>query len=115
LRERGIHGAYAKLAVAPGGKALREAIDFVRRTPAARGCNLTLPHKIDVLAMLDEVDERARRIGAVNTVVRQADGRLHGRNTDAFGFIEHLRQSAPGWRPAPGQWPSSAPVARHAR
>jgi shikimate dehydrogenase len=102
MRQRKISGAYTKLAVAPGGAALRQAIDFVRRTPNARGCNLTLPHKIDVLPMLDSVDPAAQRIGAVNTVVKQPDGSLRGSNTDAFGFLEHLRQSAPDWQPASG-------------
>jgi shikimate dehydrogenase len=102
MRLRKISGAYTRLAVAPGGAALRQAIEFVRRTANARGCNLTLPHKVDVLAMLDSVDPAARRIGAVNTVVKQPDGSLRGSNTDAFGFLEHLRQSAPGWKPGSG-------------
>jgi shikimate dehydrogenase len=97
LKQRAVKAAYDRLAVAPGGAALRAAIDFVRRTRTARGCNLTLPHKIDVLPLLDSIDERAARIGAVNTVVKQPDGSLRGSNTDAFGFIEHLHQSAPGW------------------
>lgn len=97
LGERGINGSYGRLAVAPGGEALRATLDFIRKTPHARGCNLTLPHKIDVLGMLDRIEPGAARIGAVNTVVKQADGTLEGRNTDAFGFIEALRSGAPGW------------------
>ena len=96
LGERGIAGFYGRLAVAPGGEALRVTFDFIRRTPHARGCNLTMPHKIDALAMLDRVDPRAARIGAVNTVVKLPDGALEGRNT-AFGFIEALRSGAPAW------------------
>ncbi|MBX3499787.1 MAG: shikimate dehydrogenase [Alphaproteobacteria bacterium] len=99
LQERGIDGFYGRLAVAPGGAALRATLDFIRSTPHARGCNLTLPHKIDVLGMLDHVDAGATRIGAVNTVVKRADGTLEGRNTDAFGFIAALRAGAPSWKP----------------
>ncbi len=100
LKERGIAGYYGRLAVEPGGAALRATFDFIRRTPQARGCNLTLPHKIDALALLDAVTPAAQRIGAVNTIVKQADGSLEGRNTDTFGFIEALRAGAPGWRAA---------------
>lgn len=99
LRERGIAGHYGRLAVAPGGEALRATLDFIRRKPLARGCNLTLPHKIDVLGMLDRIEPGAERIGAVNTVVKLADGTLEGRNTDAFGFIAALRAGAPAWKP----------------
>lgn len=53
-----------------------------------RGCNITMPHKQAAMALLDAVDEEAARIGAVNTVVRGADGRLTGYNTDAPGFME---------------------------
>jgi shikimate dehydrogenase len=98
LQERDIAGFYGRLAVAPGGEALRATLDFIRATPHARGCNLTLPHKIDVLGMLDRIEPNARRIGAVNTVVKLADGTLEGRNTDAFGFIAALRAGAPDWK-----------------
>lgn len=55
-----------------------------------RGCNVTMPHKQAVMPLLDAIDPRAMRIGAVNTVVRGADGLLTGCNTDASGFIEPL-------------------------
>lgn len=57
---------------------------------AWRGCNVTMPHKQAVAAMLDRVDPLALRIGAVNTVVRAADGALTGYNTDVAGFLEPL-------------------------
>ena len=56
-----------------------------------RGCNVTMPHKLAVMGLLDRIDPVARQIGAVNTVVREADGTLIGYNTDAPGFLEPLR------------------------
>ena len=54
------------------------------------GANVTVPHKQAVMEYLDEIDELAARIGAVNTIVNQS-GRLVGFNTDALGFISSLR------------------------
>ena len=54
------------------------------------GANVTVPHKQAVMEHLDEVDELARRIGAVNTIINR-DGRLLGTNTDAEGFITSLK------------------------
>jgi len=51
--------------------------------------NVTIPYKKTVIPFLDTVSSEAMAIGAVNTVVRDADGRLHGYNTDYFGF-HHL-------------------------
>ena len=62
-----------------------------RADPDWRGCNVTMPHKPAVLALLDTIDPLAARIGAVNTVVRGADGRLTGYNTDVAGFLEPLQ------------------------
>jgi shikimate dehydrogenase len=62
------------------------------------GCNLTLPHKIEALPWVDEVDPVAQRIGAVNTLTVRADGSLHGTNTDAFGFIQSLREAHSSWQ-----------------
>lgn len=55
------------------------------------GLNVTIPHKEAVLPFLDQVDEEAKKIGAVNTI-EIASGRLIGRNTDGRGFLESLRE-----------------------
>lgn len=55
------------------------------------GVNLTVPHKIAAFALMDEVDESARQIGAVNTV-KIEDGKLHGFNTDGKGFSRAIRE-----------------------
>jgi shikimate dehydrogenase len=54
-----------------------------------RGLNVTLPHKVAVIPLLDELDPLAQRIGAVNTIVND-DGALTGYNTDATGFLQTL-------------------------
>ena len=69
---------------------LRQAIDGMRGL-AIRGLNVTIPHKVAVMALLDSLDPLAERVGAVNTVVNN-DGRLTGYNTDASGFIQPLLQ-----------------------
>lgn len=97
LEQHRIDAFYGRLAVEPRRKALEELVAFLKRTPNARGCNLTLPHKIEIIPLLDHIDLVARRIGAVNTVVKHADGTLEGRNTDGFGFLEALKTSAPHW------------------
>ncbi|WP_084295277.1 shikimate dehydrogenase [Caldanaerobius polysaccharolyticus] len=55
------------------------------------GFNVTIPHKQDIMNYLDEVDESARLIGAVNTVVND-NGRLRGYNTDSSGFINAIKK-----------------------
>jgi len=67
-----------------------------------RGCNVTTPHKQAIFPMLDRVDDLARRIGAVNTVVVEKDGTLTGFNNDGNGFIQSLRDAKPDWRPGSG-------------
>ena len=57
------------------------------------GANVTVPHKQAVMEHLDEIDELAMKIGAVNTIVKDGD-RLLGSNTDASGFIDSLRDEA---------------------
>jgi shikimate dehydrogenase len=54
-----------------------------------RGLNVTLPHKVNAMAYMDEIDDLARYTGAINTIVNQ-DGYLKGYNTDASGFIKAL-------------------------
>ena len=71
-----------------------DLIDFLaqrRADPAWRGCNVTMPHKQAVMPHLGRLHPLAERIGAVNTIVREADGALTGYNTDVAGFVEPLR------------------------
>ena len=94
LEHHRIDGVYMPLAVAP--EDLSAALSAL---PALgfRGVNLTLPHKEPALDLCHEVDELARRIGAVNTIVVR-EGKLVGSNSDAFGFLENLKEGAPEWR-----------------
>ncbi|ALG70299.1 shikimate dehydrogenase [Azospirillum thiophilum] len=94
LRHYGIDGAYAPLAVAP-----ERAEQAIRALPALglRGCNVTVPLKEIAFRTVDRLDDTARRMGAVNTIVVAEDGALEGGNTDGFGFIENLRAERPDW------------------
>ncbi|MBM3946237.1 MAG: shikimate dehydrogenase, partial [SAR202 cluster bacterium] len=61
------------------------------RSAEVIGFNVTVPHKEAVIPLLDSLDDWARELGAVNTVVHRR-GRLTGHNTDADGFLRALRQ-----------------------
>ncbi|MCD9023052.1 shikimate dehydrogenase [Cohnella silvisoli] len=90
FREKGINGAYAAFHVTPGQ--LEQAISGVRGL-GFRGLNVTIPHKIEVMAFLDEISEGARAAGAVNTIVND-NGRLIGYNTDGIGYVRSLKEEA---------------------
>jgi shikimate dehydrogenase len=98
LQRHGIDGAYLPLPVAPAdfAAALRALVAL-----GFRGANVTIPHKETAFALCDEVDEAARRMGAVNTLVFR-DGRILGANTDGFGFLGSLAEQAPGWSATDG-------------
>ena len=98
LKQHKIDGYYGRLPVEPIHAALEDLVAFLRRTPNARGCNLTLPHKIEIMPLLDRIHPVAAHIGAVNTVIKHPDGALEGRNSDGFGFLEALKAGAPDWR-----------------
>lgn len=55
------------------------------------GFNVTIPHKLNIMKFLDEIDDLAELIGAVNTVTIK-DGRLKGYNTDGIGFVRSLEE-----------------------
>jgi shikimate dehydrogenase len=61
------------------------------RNPSKLGANVTIPYKEEVIPFLDEIDELAQQIGAVNTIVNE-NGKLKGYNTDAGGFLTALRE-----------------------
>ena len=82
----GVAGSYEALDVPPAD--LPAAVAVLRRPPWW-GANVTVPHKTAVVPLLDELTPAARRLGAVNTIVRQGD-RLVGDNTDLPGFARAL-------------------------
>ena len=65
---------------------LPEKLDAWMREGSFDGMNVTIPYKKAVIPYLSEVGETAQRIGAVNTIVRRADGSLYGDNTDFYGM-----------------------------
>lgn len=73
---------------------LAATLDRMRRDGDVLGANVTIPHKETVLRLLDEVDDEARRIGAVNTIVCRG-ARLIGYNTDKYGFEKALETQPP--------------------
>jgi shikimate 5-dehydrogenase len=77
-----------------------ELLQTLRRSERFLGINVTVPHKLRVIEFLDELDPAARRIQAVNTIVKNPDGKLIGYNTDGAGFIDSLLLVAPGQREA---------------
>ncbi|HMN71647.1 MAG TPA: shikimate dehydrogenase [Rhodoblastus sp.] len=99
MKRYGVCGYYAPLPVAPG-----KVEAALRALPALNfaGCNVTLPHKEEIVRIADHVDPAARKIGAANCVVVRDDGSLAAFNYDVFGFMEALRAQAPGWRASRG-------------
>jgi shikimate dehydrogenase len=92
LRRYGIDGHYEAFPVRP--EELADAIARLR-DEGFRGTNLTVPHKEAAMALVDNVDATARRIGAVNTLFVAEDGALNATNTDAYGLIENIRAARP--------------------
>jgi shikimate dehydrogenase len=88
LEDTGIKSRYARFQVAPtelrAALELLPSLDFI-------GANLTVPHKIPALALVEEVDEDARKIGAINTIKIER-GKLRGFNTDGSGFARAIRE-----------------------
>ncbi|QDP99476.1 shikimate dehydrogenase [Lysinibacillus fusiformis] len=63
------------------------------KTLGASGWNVTIPHKTAIIPFLDELDQLAEKMGAVNTVVRTKEGKLKGYNTDGVGFVRSLEEA----------------------
>jgi shikimate dehydrogenase len=88
LEKLGIEAEYRRTRVEAGD--LERHLAVHRDDPDWRGCNVTMPHKQAVMPLLDEIDPAAARIGAVNTIIRNANGTL-GHNSDVGGFLEPLQ------------------------
>jgi shikimate dehydrogenase len=93
LAEHGVDGTYEAIDVSP-----EELPGFFERLRSGEfaGGNVTIPHKEAVFALCDSVDDLARTIGAVNTLVAR-DGKVHGYNTDYLGFLGNLDAALPNW------------------
>jgi shikimate dehydrogenase len=91
FRALGLDWRYLTIEVSPADLA-----DAVRgmRAMGFRGGNCTIPHKVAVAGLLDELTPAARAIGAVNCIVRQGD-RLLGENTDGKGFLQSIEPLGP--------------------
>lgn len=87
LKHCGVDGDYVRFAVAPG-----QAAQALKAMAALNivGLQATMPHKQDCFAAVDQLTSEAKQLGAVNTIVRQANGALLGHNSDMEGFLEPL-------------------------
>ncbi|MEZ0323213.1 MAG: shikimate dehydrogenase [Hydrogenothermaceae bacterium] len=88
FRYLGINAVYVPFEVKPGN--LKQATESLKILNI-KGINVTIPHKEEIIKHLDELSPEAKIIGAVNTV-KNIDGYLIGYNTDAYGFIEGLKE-----------------------
>lgn len=66
------------------------SIDACRQMRKLKGANVTLPFKQDAFEFVDMLSRRARQAGAVNTIIKQADGSLMGDNTDGVGLVNDI-------------------------
>ncbi|MBV7267919.1 shikimate dehydrogenase family protein [Winogradskyella luteola] len=70
---------------------INELDDIIKNTPNLKGLNVTIPYKEDVIPLLDDLNKRAKKIGAVNTIRITRYQKLIGYNTDYYGFKKSLR------------------------
>jgi len=90
FRELGLEHRYKLLPVRPGD--LASVMSGRMRDPDVLGANVTIPHKVAVLELLDWVEPEVSRIGAVNTVVNDGEV-LKGHNTDGMGAMRALQEA----------------------
>jgi len=95
MEQQGVAGTYVPLAIRPG--TLEAALRGLYPLRFS-GCNVTIPHKLEAMAIVDEVDDVAKKIGAISCIVVRDDGSLFGTNNDWLGFLGNLKQQEPGWR-----------------
>lgn len=94
LKEHKINGSYEKIAVEPEN--LENFIKSLKQNNLS-GINVTVPHKEKIFKFADVVTADAKAIGAANTLWFEENKLIAG-NTDAYGFITHLKLSAPTWQ-----------------
>jgi len=92
--ELGIDAAYVPFDVR--SENLSAFLTEVREQPGFIGGNVTVPHKLAIMKLLDIIDPIAQQIGAVNTYARQENGLLIGSNSDADGLLGSMLRTMPG-------------------
>ena len=98
IKQHALNGAYVYLPVNPANSDDLKAALKGLSVMGFAGCNLTLPHKVMALPMVDRLDATAKRMGAINTIVVEADGSLSGYNNDGYGYIQSLLVAKPDWQ-----------------
>lgn len=91
FRQRGLQAVLVPAHVTPDN--LSQVVEGLRRIRNLGGLIVTVPYKIAVMDLLDEIGPAARRIGAVNAIRRLDDGRLIGENFDGAGCIRALQMN----------------------
>jgi len=90
-----LRGSYVLLPVEGGN--LGDALKGLKALGFA-GCNVTIPHKVEAMKAMDWLHPVAKQMGAINTIVVQPDGALHGFNNDGFGYIQSIKDAKPDWQ-----------------
>lgn len=91
IEKHGLSGSYEAIDIPPDQlkQGVQDLID-----QGYSGFNVTVPHKVAMMELCDDLSESARAIGAVNTISLR-DGKIYGTNTDGFGFIENIKAYDP--------------------
>ncbi|WP_420004628.1 shikimate dehydrogenase [Arenibacterium sp. LLYu02] len=99
LSTYGIAGHYMPMHVEP--EDLKSVVRMMPRMGFV-GANVTIPHKQAIMEIADKVTDRAKLMGAANTLIFREDGAIVADNTDGYGFITNLHDGAPNWDPGSG-------------
>ena len=99
LTKYNIKGEYKAFHVSP--TELPKFLNALKKNKI-QGVNLTLPHKVSGMSLVDKLDESAQKIGAINTIYVDKSGTLLGSNTDGYGFLKNLEQKVNDWLPQSG-------------
>lgn len=99
LKRYHLQGEYTALAVPENA-----LVETLKQMPENGfiGANVTIPHKVAVMQLADQISDRATLIGAANTLIFKEDGKIFADNTDGYGFMANVRQGVPDWDPKAG-------------
>ncbi|NBQ28672.1 MAG: shikimate dehydrogenase [Rhodobacteraceae bacterium] len=99
LAQNGIKGHYVPLAVSPDD--FEQVLKLLPKMGFV-GANVTIPHKVTALQLATHATDRARQIGAANTITFGENGEIYADNTDGHGFITNIKSKYPDWSASTG-------------